>query len=73
MKIEIRRLSGQGKDWARLNKVLLGDLRRQFLIWRALPQETMELYRHRTLIALGENVPKQNTPGAETATAPTTT
>ncbi|NQT89079.1 M28 family peptidase [bacterium] len=51
--ITIHRLSGQPKDWARLNKVLLDDLRRQFLIWRALPNETMELYRQRTLTVLG--------------------
>jgi len=51
--ITITRLSGQPKDWARLNKVLLDDLRRQFLIWRALPQETMEIYRERTLVAMG--------------------
>jgi hypothetical protein len=53
VKIKITRMSGQPKDWRRLNKVLLDDLRRQFLIWRALAQETMELYRHRTLVALG--------------------
>lgn len=54
VKIDIVRNSGQQKDWIRLNKVLLEDLRRQFLIWRSLPQETMELYRQRTLVALGE-------------------
>ncbi|MBM4038750.1 MAG: FtsX-like permease family protein [Planctomycetes bacterium] len=47
--IRITRKSGQPKDWRRLNKALLDDLRRQFLIWRALPHETMELYRQRTL------------------------
>ena len=52
--IKLTRTSGQPKDWQRLNKVLLDDLRRQFLIWRALPNETMELYRQRTLAALAE-------------------
>ena len=52
--IKIRRKSGQPRDWRRLNKVLLDDLRRQFLIWRALPQQTMELYRERTLVELAE-------------------
>jgi len=52
--IRIRRKSGQPRDWRRLNKVLLDDLRRQFLIWRALPQQTMELYRERTLVELAE-------------------
>ena len=49
IRIELVRRSGQPKDWQRLNKVLLNDLRRQFLIWRSLPRETMELYRRRTL------------------------
>lgn len=52
VRIAIRRKSGQPKDWYRLNKVLLDDLRRQFLIWRALPHDTMDAYRHRTLAAL---------------------
>jgi hypothetical protein len=54
VKIKITRVSGQPKDWARLNKVLLDDLRKQFLIWRSLPRETMEIYRHRTLETMGE-------------------
>jgi hypothetical protein len=49
VKITLVRKSGQPKDWRRLNKVLLDDIRRQFLIWRSLPHETMETYRHRTL------------------------
>ncbi len=53
VKIKLTRKSGQPKDWHRLNKVLLNDLRRQFLIWRALPHETMEIYRHRTLAEMG--------------------
>ena len=52
IKIRIGRCSGQPKDWQRLNKVLLDDLRRQFLIWRSIPYETMGIYRHRTLSAL---------------------
>ena len=55
VKIKITRKSGQPKDWQRLNKVLLDDLRRQFLIWRSLAHETMEIYRHRTLEAIAEN------------------
>ena len=49
--IHIRRLSGQPRDWERLNKILVDDLRKQFLIWRALPKETMEEYRAQTLEA----------------------
>ncbi len=52
--IHLERLSGQPKDWYRLNKVLLDDLRKQFLIWRSLPPETMELYRERTLALFGK-------------------
>jgi hypothetical protein len=54
VKIRITRKSGQPKDWQRLNKVLLDDLRRQFLIWRSLAHETMEIYRRRTLEAISE-------------------
>jgi len=53
VRIGIRRTSGQPKDWQRLNKVFLDDLRQQFLIWRSLPHETMELYREKTLVHFG--------------------
>jgi hypothetical protein len=39
------RQSGEPKDWQRLNKLFLDDLRKQFLIWRSLAPETMETYR----------------------------
>ncbi len=55
--IRLERNSGQPKDWYRLNKVLLDDLRKQFLIWRSLPAETMELYRERTLVEMGQKAP----------------
>jgi len=54
VKIKITRASGQPKDWRRLNKVLLDDLRKQFLIWRSLPNETMEIYRQRTSSEMAE-------------------
>ncbi|MAE64694.1 MAG: hypothetical protein CMJ18_10550 [Phycisphaeraceae bacterium] len=47
--IRLERRSGQPKDWRRLNQILLNDLRRQLLIWRSLPHDTMEIYRRRTL------------------------
>ncbi len=62
--ISLTRLSGQPKDWFRLNKVLLDDLRKQFLIWRSLPSETMELYRERTLIDLGKKAKAPDDEGA---------
>lgn len=49
VKITLTRQSGQPKDWLRLNKVLLDDLRKQFLIWRSLPPETMDVYRAKTV------------------------
>jgi hypothetical protein len=53
VRVRLKRLSGQPKDWQRLYKVFLDDLRQQFLLWRSLPHETMEIYRARTLAALG--------------------
>ncbi len=47
--VRIERKSGQPKDWRRLNKAFLDGLRKQFLIWRSIPHETMEIYRRRTL------------------------
>lgn len=54
VRVLLKRLSGQPKDWCRLNKVFLDDLRQQFLIWRSIPHETMEHYREQTLTALGD-------------------
>ena len=51
--VRIERSSGQPRDWRRLNRLLLDDLRQQFLIWRSIPAETMEMYRRRTLTGLG--------------------
>ncbi|HUT24374.1 MAG TPA: FtsX-like permease family protein [Sumerlaeia bacterium] len=62
VKIVLRRLSGQPKDWRRLNKVLLDNLRKQFLIWRSLPQETMEVYRRQTLTTTGEPASEDGQP-----------
>lgn len=53
--VRLRRLSGQPKDWQRLNKPFLDDLRRQFLIWRSLPSDTIETYRHMTLQSTGQS------------------
>lgn len=53
VRVVLKRISGQPKDWQRLNKVFLDDLRQQFLIWRSIPRQTMELYRQRTLTSLG--------------------
>ncbi len=58
--IRLDRLSGLSSDWERLNRNLLGDLRRQLLIWRSLPKATMELYRSRTLETLGKAAPEKD-------------
>ena len=42
--IELRRQSGQESSWWKLNRVLLGDLRRQLLGWRKLRTERMLEY-----------------------------
>jgi len=52
VKIQLVRKSGQPKDWVRLNKALFNDLRTQFLLWRSIPRETMEMYRQETLVAM---------------------
>ncbi len=54
VKIRIVRVSGQPKDWQRLNRVLLDELRKQFLIWRSISHDSMEMYRSRTLTELGD-------------------
>lgn len=47
--IETRRLSGSRNDWKRANHVFIHQLRRQFLLWRTLPDERVEDYRRQTL------------------------
>ncbi len=61
VRVILKRVSGQPKDWQRLNKVFLDDLRQQFLIWRSIPRETMEHYRQITLQTFAEE-DKQETP-----------
>lgn len=49
VRILIRRLTGAPGDWQRANRLFVDDLRKQLLIWRSLPNETMDLYRQKTL------------------------
>jgi hypothetical protein len=51
--LRITRTSGTGSDWERQNRVFLTALRRQFLLWRTLSNETIEGYRLETLELLG--------------------
>jgi len=52
VKIRLTRKSGQPGDWVRLNRNLFDNLRTQFLLWRSIPKEAMEIYRQRTLVQL---------------------
>lgn len=52
VRVRTRRISGQPKDWQRLNKVLFQDLRKQFLIWRSLSTEIMDDYRQKAVGAV---------------------
>ena len=67
VRILIYRLSGAQGDWQRSNRVFVNDLRKQLLIWRSLPHETMDRYRQRTLEAWNDLPQEQvdaNTIGA---------
>lgn len=45
--LELRRASGSVRTWHRLNRVFLGDLRRQLLGWRRLePERILEFLSH---------------------------
>ena len=45
VRVVVDRLSGTRGDFARLNKPFFADLRRQFLLWRTLPDEAREGFR----------------------------
>ncbi|BAM02161.1 ABC transporter permease [Phycisphaera mikurensis] len=45
VRVVVDRLSGTRGDFARLNKPFFAGLRRQFLLWRTLPDESREGYR----------------------------
>jgi len=54
VRILIYRLSGAQGDWQRSNRVFVNDLRKQLLIWRSLPHQTMDHYRQKTLAQWGQ-------------------
>ncbi len=45
VRVVVDRTSGTRGDFARLNKPFFADLRRQFLLWRTLPDATREAFR----------------------------
>jgi hypothetical protein len=44
IRLTLTRLSGDIANWKRVNRRFLNILRKQFLIWRTLPQEQRERY-----------------------------
>ena len=50
---ELERVGGTPAAWVRGNRTFANELRRQFLLWRSLPIETIEHYRRMTAEELG--------------------
>lgn len=46
--VELRRIGGTPSSWYRSNRAFAEELRKQFLLWRSLPIETIEHYRAAT-------------------------
>ena len=59
--VEIERVGGSPHAWVRGNRRFADELRRQFLLWRSLPVETVEHYRRQTAAAAGA-APSPETP-----------
>jgi hypothetical protein len=53
--VELRRIGGTPSSWIRSNRAFADELRRQFLLWRSLPVETVEHYRAETRKMLAES------------------
>ncbi len=60
--IKVTRLSGTTGDWTRANRTFMKHLRKQFLLWRTLPDDTIEQFRMETLQTLGERPAPTVTP-----------
>lgn len=48
VKVELKRLSGDEQSWHRMNRLFLGELRKQFLSWRSLTPARMLEYVERS-------------------------
>lgn len=57
--VELERLGGTPSAWVRSNRAFADELRRQFLLWRSLPVETVEHYRRMTSEALKTDIEQQ--------------
>jgi hypothetical protein len=53
--VELHRLGGTPSSWLRSNRSFVDELRKQFLLWRSLPIETIEHYRKETQQKLGDD------------------
>ncbi len=60
--IEFHRLSGRPANWERFNRIFINDLRKQFLIWRALNHDAMENYRAKTDEAIKSQISTRKAP-----------
>ncbi len=69
IRILIWRTSGARSDWIRANRVFVNELRRQLLIWRAVPIEITDQYRQRTLEAW-DTLPTQQVDSSTIAGGP---
>jgi hypothetical protein len=49
VRVWLRCTGGALGDWRRANRVFVGELRRQFLLWRTLDESSTRIYRERTL------------------------
>lgn len=53
--VELHRIGGTPTSWYRSNRAFADELRKQFLLWRSLPVETIEHYRAQTEASLATN------------------
>ena len=53
--VELHRIGGTPTSWVRSNRAFADELRKQFLLWRSLPIETIEHYRTETLETLSKD------------------
>ncbi|OGF45252.1 MAG: hypothetical protein A2452_10065 [Candidatus Firestonebacteria bacterium RIFOXYC2_FULL_39_67] len=56
IKFSIQRLSGELNTWERVNRGFLDSIRKQFLIWRTLSEQSKEKYIQEGVRSINENV-----------------
>lgn len=55
IKFKIKRISGEISTWYRVNRGFLYGIRKQFLIWRTISEESKEKYKEEGVKRLNEN------------------